>query len=223
VEALKWFAETHSEQRPRQLSVEEESMRVDSGRQKIEPIEPARVGDGKVVANAAGLAGAEEGAILAFARVLANPPPEVLRMNKFKGFLHWGSFNLAPVDSVAAALQDRRSLAYECIQKTGIARLIKPADRLPWIARHICIFRVAVGAAFLVELRLEYIQQCNLLSARKDCLPDCETPGYLPPNQPNPFLCDKAYSSHTAILMLVGVSETKDPIDPGRVCAASGM
>jgi hypothetical protein len=67
VEALERIAETHSEQCPRRLSAEEESVGVDSGGQKIESNEPARISYGKVVADAADMAGTEESAILAFA------------------------------------------------------------------------------------------------------------------------------------------------------------
>jgi hypothetical protein len=67
VEAFKWLAKAHSKERPRRLSVEEKSVGVDSGGQEPQPIQPGGVGDGKVVADAPGIAGTKKSPILAFA------------------------------------------------------------------------------------------------------------------------------------------------------------
>src|SRR5208337_671474 len=131
----------------------------DADSKGVQFLQPDGVGDGQIVAGADDAAGSEDGAILALAGLFAYPPPQVFRMDKFEGLVHWSPFDLAAIDPIAISLQKSRSLARVCSKKLGIARLVEPADRVPVFFCHIHIFRVAVGTAFFAEFYLENIQQ----------------------------------------------------------------
>jgi hypothetical protein len=106
----------------------------------------------------------KDGAILAFACLLANPPPEVIRMNKLQRFVRRGSFKLAAIDSVAIPLQDGWSLVYECGEKPRVAWLVEAPHKPPWFSGHTHIFRMAVRAALLAKFGLEYVEQRDFLA-----------------------------------------------------------
>ena len=72
----------------------------------------------------------------------------------------------AAVDSVAISLKNEGPLDQVCGEKSRITRLVEAANRLPGLACHIHILRMAVGAAILAEFGLEDIQECGLLSVR---------------------------------------------------------
>ena len=144
-------------------------------------------------------------------------------MDKLQRPRRWRSFDFLAIDPVAAPLQYRRSLVQVGDEKLSIAGRVKAAHRSPSLVCHVHILRVAVGAAFLVELRLEYIQQCNFLGVWKACFLQGQAAVNLSANQPNPSLRDKANSSHTAILMLVGVRETDNLVEPDGFWIAFGM
>ena len=60
-------------------ALEEEGVGIDADGQEFECIQPCRVGYGQIVADAANMTETEEGAILALAVLLANPPPQIIR------------------------------------------------------------------------------------------------------------------------------------------------
>ena len=63
-------------------------MRVDADGKQIELIEEGGIGNGEVVTDTACMTGPEDSAVPSFAGVIANPPPEVFRVNQFEGLIH---------------------------------------------------------------------------------------------------------------------------------------
>jgi hypothetical protein len=84
VKALEGFAETDAQVGLGLLAAAQESVRIDACGHKVEQIKPFGIGHGQVVADAASLTEPEDGAIPAFAVFFANPPPQILGMNKPK-------------------------------------------------------------------------------------------------------------------------------------------
>jgi len=198
-------------------------VRVDADGQQIELIEQGGIGDGQVVSDAACMTGPEDGAVPPFAGIIANPPPEVFRVNQFKGLIHRGPGDLAAINSVGASSENRRPLVHICFKKLRVARLVEAAKQAPVLARHIRIFGMAVGAAFFVELGLKHIQYRDLFSVRIACFVSGETAGNLPADQADPPFRYQADSSNTAMVMLVGVCKADDPVGPRGVMVNFGF
>jgi hypothetical protein len=93
-----------------------------------------------------------------------------------------------------------------------VGRLVESAKQTPGLLRHIHIFRVAVGAAFLVEFGLKNVQERGFLSVWIAGLLSGEAAGNLPADKADPLFCDKADSGYTAMVMLVGVGKAENPV-----------
>ena len=133
-------------------------VRIYADGQQIKVIEQGGIGDGQIVADAANMTGPEDSAVPSFPGIVANPPPEVFRVNQFEGLIHRGCGDFAAINSVGASSQNRWSLVHECFEKPRIAWLVEAAKQAPGIARHIRVFRMTIGAAFFVEFSFEYVQ-----------------------------------------------------------------
>src|ERR1039458_8013508 len=162
VKALEGFAQAQGEEGLERLAVEEVGVWINADGKGTQFLQPDRIGDGQVVASAYYIAGSEDGAILALSVLFAYPPPQVFRMDKFEGLLHWRSFDLAAIDPVTVSLQNCRSLAHVGGEKARIARLVETSEWLPGLGGDEHIFGMAVGAATVAEFRLEDIQQRGL-------------------------------------------------------------
>jgi hypothetical protein len=109
-------------------------------------------------------------------------------------------------------LQDNGFLTYEFGKKRSGGRPIEALHTTPRPLGYIHIFRMGAGATAFGELGLEDIQESSLLSICIGGFSYGEAAGNLPADQPDPLFCDKTDSRNTAMVMLVGVGETKNPV-----------
>src|ERR1700722_11917621 len=104
MELFKWFAETHGEQGLGKFFFEEERMRVNTSRQRAQPAEPRWIGNCQIVAGPAHMTGSKESPILAFTFFIANPPPQIVRMDEFERLFNRRPVDFAAIDPIPVSL-----------------------------------------------------------------------------------------------------------------------
>jgi hypothetical protein len=130
----------------------------------------------------------KDGTIPALAGVVANPPPQIFRIDEFERALRRCLLELGSRDSVAVSLQDDGLPIHTTGEKLRVRRLAEASHRPPRLLRDKYILRMAAGTASLAKFGLEDIQKSGFLSVRITGLLASEASGDLPANKPDPLL-----------------------------------